>query len=196
MKPPKWTLGWRQLSRECWTSVSWMKDINKQLEWQLNAEYWISLRKQLPGYSAWCMFSLGLAALGTADEEVYDDIKIEKAAEMLNYEHETQHEKIIRDHSILFGCMKVDESIVAKEKFGKSEEVLERLSQDSITCLGAWESIWLAISLFGCSSWMFVLRAGQRMMFSCTQLRDNVFVNAVVSIQYRALADKANEACK
>lgn len=65
---------------------------------------------------------LGLAALGTADEDIYDDIKTvlytdsavageaagigmgllmvgtasEKAGEMLAYAHETQHEKIIR----------------------------------------------------------------------------------------------------
>ena len=65
---------------------------------------------------------LGLAALGTADEDIYEDIKTvlqtdsavageaagismgllmvgtasEKASEMLTYAHETQHEKIIR----------------------------------------------------------------------------------------------------
>jgi len=65
---------------------------------------------------------LGLAALGTADEDIYDDIKsvlytdsavageaagismglllvgtaTDKASEMLAYAHETQHEKIIR----------------------------------------------------------------------------------------------------
>lgn len=65
---------------------------------------------------------LGLSALGTADEEIYDDIKSvlytdsavageaagismgllmvgtasEKANEMLTYAHETSHEKIIR----------------------------------------------------------------------------------------------------
>jgi 26S proteasome regulatory subunit N2 len=69
---------------------------------------------------------LGLAALGTADEEIYVDIKhvfytdsavtgdaagigmgllmvgtaSEKASEMLAYAHDTQHEKIIR--SVLF----------------------------------------------------------------------------------------------
>lgn len=69
---------------------------------------------------------LGLAALGTADEEIYEDIKnvlytdsavageaagigmgllmvgtaSEKASEMLAYAHDTQHEKIIR--SVLF----------------------------------------------------------------------------------------------
>ena len=65
---------------------------------------------------------LGLAALGTADEDIFDDIKSalytdsavageaagismgllmvgtasEKTSEMLAYAHETQHEKIIR----------------------------------------------------------------------------------------------------
>lgn len=65
---------------------------------------------------------LGLAALGTADQAIYDEIKsvlftdsavageaagislgllmvgtaTEKASEMLGYAHETQHEKIIR----------------------------------------------------------------------------------------------------
>lgn len=65
---------------------------------------------------------LGLAALGTADEQIYEDIKnvlyndsavageaagigmglllagtgSDKAKEMLSYTHETQHEKIIR----------------------------------------------------------------------------------------------------
>lgn len=65
---------------------------------------------------------LGLAALGTADEEIYEDVKgvlytdsavageaagismgllmvgtgSEKAGEMLAYAHDTQHEKIIR----------------------------------------------------------------------------------------------------
>jgi 26S proteasome regulatory subunit N2 len=69
---------------------------------------------------------LGLAALGTADEEIYEDINnvlytdsavasgaagigmgllmvgtaSEKASEMLAYAHDTQHEKIIR--SVLF----------------------------------------------------------------------------------------------
>lgn len=71
---------------------------------------------------------LGLAALGTADEEVIEDIKnvlytdsavageaagiamglllvgtaSDKAAEMLSYAHETQHEKIIRQDSCFF----------------------------------------------------------------------------------------------
>lgn len=69
---------------------------------------------------------LGLAALGTADDEIFDEIKnvlytdsavageaagismgllmvgtaSEKAGEMLAYAHETQHEKIIRYYLI------------------------------------------------------------------------------------------------
>lgn len=68
-----------------------------------------------------------MSALGTADEDIYDDIKnvlytdsavageaagismgllmvgtaSEKASEMLAYAHETQHEKIIRSAKIL-----------------------------------------------------------------------------------------------
>ena len=74
---------------------------------------------------------LGLAALGTSDEEIYEDIKnvlytdsavageaagigmgllmvgtaSEKASEMLAYAHDTQHEKIIR--LVLFDCSTV-----------------------------------------------------------------------------------------
>lgn len=74
---------------------------------------------------------LGLAALGTADEEIFEDIKnvlytdsavageaagigmgllmvgtaSEKASEMLAYAHDTQHEKIIR--SVLFSSSMV-----------------------------------------------------------------------------------------
>jgi 26S proteasome regulatory subunit N2 len=74
---------------------------------------------------------LGLAALGTSDEEIYEDIKnvlytdsavageaagigmgllmvgtaSEKASEMLAYAHDTQHEKIIR--LVLFDCCTV-----------------------------------------------------------------------------------------
>jgi 26S proteasome regulatory subunit N2 len=79
---------------------------------------------------------LGLASLGTADEEVYEDINhvlhtdsavageaagigmgllmvgtaSEKATEMLAYAHDTQHEKIIR--LVLFNqCCGVSEDI-------------------------------------------------------------------------------------
>ncbi|KAI3834237.1 hypothetical protein MKX03_030044, partial [Papaver bracteatum] len=92
---------------------------------------------------------LGSAALGTADEEIYDDIKnvlytdsvvageaagidmgllmvgtaSEKASEMLAYAHETQHEKIIR--GLALG--------IALTVYGREEEadtLIEQMTQD------------------------------------------------------------------
>ncbi|MBA0555444.1 hypothetical protein Golob_025623, partial [Gossypium lobatum] len=92
---------------------------------------------------------LGLAALGTADEEIYEDIKSvlytdgavageaagisigllmvgtasEKASEMLAYAHETQHEKIIR--GLALG--------IALTVYGREEEadtLIEQMTRD------------------------------------------------------------------
>ncbi|KAF2285655.1 hypothetical protein GH714_006259 [Hevea brasiliensis] len=92
---------------------------------------------------------LGLAALGTADEDIYDDIKSalytdsavageaagismgllmvgtasEKASEMLTYAHETQHEKIIR--GLALG--------IALTVYGREEEadtLIEQMTRD------------------------------------------------------------------
>ncbi|MBA0556171.1 hypothetical protein Golob_026296, partial [Gossypium lobatum] len=108
---------------------------------------------------------LGLAALGTADEEVYDDIKSvlytdsavageaagismgllmvgtasEKASEMLAYAHETQHEKIIR--GLALG--------IALTVYGREEEadtLIEQmtLDQDPILRYGGMYALALA----------------------------------------------------
>ncbi|KAJ0977896.1 hypothetical protein J5N97_013370 [Dioscorea zingiberensis] len=82
----------------------------------------------------------------------------------------------------LLCCAQVDQSTVAiKERFGKFDEVLE----PGCHCL-LWVFVvdWPVISHFDCSSWM----CGE------TKTKDNVFVNVVASVQYRALADKANDA--
>ncbi|KAJ3698487.1 hypothetical protein LUZ61_002192 [Rhynchospora tenuis] len=92
---------------------------------------------------------LGLAALGTADEQIYDDIKnalysdsavageaagigmgllmvgtaSEKASEMLSYAHDTQHEKIIRGLSLG----------IALTVYGREEEadtLIEQMTRD------------------------------------------------------------------
>ncbi|KAH7851141.1 hypothetical protein Vadar_007756 [Vaccinium darrowii] len=83
----------------------------------------------------------------------------------------------------LFGCMIVDQSTVAiKEKFGKFDEVLEPGCHCVPWCLGS--------QLAG----HLTLRVQQLDVRCETKTKDNVFVNVVASIQYRALADKANEA--
>ncbi|KAH7851107.1 hypothetical protein Vadar_007403 [Vaccinium darrowii] len=83
----------------------------------------------------------------------------------------------------LFGCMIVDQSTVAiKEKFGKFDEVVEPGCHCVPWCLGS--------QLAG----HLTLRVQQLDVRCKTKTKDNVFVNVVASIQYRALADKANEA--
>ncbi|GMN45698.1 hypothetical protein TIFTF001_014885 [Ficus carica] len=83
----------------------------------------------------------------------------------------------------LFCCIQVDQSTVAiKERFGKFEQVLE----PGCHCL-PW---FLGSQLAGHLS----LRLQQLDVRCETKTKDNVFVNVVASIQYRALADKANDA--
>ncbi|KAL0416414.1 hypersensitive-induced response protein 1 [Sesamum indicum] len=83
----------------------------------------------------------------------------------------------------LFCCVQVDQSTVAiKERFGKFDEVLE----PGCHCL-PW---FLGSQLAGHLS----LRLQQLDVRCETKTKDNVFVNVVASIQYRALADKASDA--
>lgn len=80
-------------------------------------------------------------------------------------------------------CVQVDQSTVAiKEQFGKFDEVLE----PGCHCL-PW---FLGKQLAGHLS----LRLQQLDVRCETKTKDNVFVNVVASIQYRALADKASDA--
>ncbi|KAJ8452359.1 hypothetical protein Cgig2_006164 [Carnegiea gigantea] len=83
----------------------------------------------------------------------------------------------------LFCCVQVDQSTVAiKERFGKYEEVLE----PGCHCL-PW---FLGSQLAG----YLTLRVQQLDVRCETKTKDNVFVNVVASIQYRALANKASDA--
>ncbi|KMZ74175.1 Hypersensitive-induced response protein 1 [Zostera marina] len=82
-----------------------------------------------------------------------------------------------------FCCLQVDQSTVAiKERFGKFEEVLEP---------GCHFFPWIfGIQLAGNLS----LRVQQLDVKCETKTKDNVFVNVVASIQYRALSEKAGDA--
>ncbi|PKI63207.1 hypothetical protein CRG98_016392, partial [Punica granatum] len=83
----------------------------------------------------------------------------------------------------LFCCVKVDQSTVAiKEQFGKFDDIL----QPGCHCL-PWI---LGSQLAG----HLTLRVQQLDVKCETKTKDNVFVNVVASIQYRALANKANDA--
>ncbi|CAL1368155.1 unnamed protein product [Linum trigynum] len=83
----------------------------------------------------------------------------------------------------LFCCVQVDQSTVAiREQFGKFDEVLE----PGCHCL-PW---FLGKQLAGHLS----LRVQQLDVRCETKTKDNVFVTVVASIQYRALAERANDA--
>ncbi|GAA0187440.1 transporter [Lithospermum erythrorhizon] len=83
----------------------------------------------------------------------------------------------------LFCCVQVDQSNVAiKEQFGKFDEILE----PGCHCLPWFIGYQVAGSL--------TLRVQQLDVRCETKTKDNVFVNVVASIQYRALADKASDA--
>ncbi|XP_057767385.1 hypersensitive-induced response protein 2 [Salvia miltiorrhiza] len=83
----------------------------------------------------------------------------------------------------MLGCVQVDQSTVAvKEQFGKFEEVLEPGCHCLPWCFGYQLAGTLSLRL-------------QQLDVRCeTKTKDNVFVNVVASIQYRALADKASDA--
>ncbi|XP_057445468.1 hypersensitive-induced response protein 1 [Lotus japonicus] len=83
----------------------------------------------------------------------------------------------------LFCCVQVDQSTVAiKERFGRFEEVL----QPGCHCL-PWI---LGSQLAGHLS----IRVQQLDVKCETKTKDNVFVNVVASVQYRALSEKASDA--
>ncbi|KNA14364.1 hypothetical protein SOVF_108080 [Spinacia oleracea] len=83
----------------------------------------------------------------------------------------------------LFCCAQVGQSQVAmKENFGRFSEVLEPGCHFVPWILGSNIAGYLTLRL-------------QQLDVKCeTKTKDNVFVNVVASIQYRALADKADDA--
>ncbi|XP_011005063.1 PREDICTED: hypersensitive-induced response protein 1-like [Populus euphratica] len=83
----------------------------------------------------------------------------------------------------LLGCVKVDQStVVIKERFGRFNEVLEPGCHCMPWYLGSQAAGHLTLRL-------------QQLDVRCeTKTKDNVFVNVVASVQYRALADKASDA--
>ncbi|KAH9709392.1 Hypersensitive-induced response protein 2 [Citrus sinensis] len=81
------------------------------------------------------------------------------------------------------GCIQVDQSTVAiRETFGKFDEVLEPGCHCLPWCLGSQVAGQLSLRV-------------QQLDVRCeTKTKDNVFVNVVASVQYRALAEKASDA--
>lgn len=143
---------------------------------------------------------LGLAALGTADEEVYDDIKnvlytdsavageaagismgllmvgtaSEKASEMLAYAHETQHEKIIR--GLALG--------IALTVYGREEEadtLIEQMTRDQDPILRYGGMYALALAYGGTANNKAIR---QLLHFAVSDVSDDVRRTAVLALGF------------
>ncbi|KAM0906105.1 hypothetical protein ACQ4PT_017045 [Festuca glaucescens] len=81
------------------------------------------------------------------------------------------------------GLIQIDQSTVAiKETFGKFDAILEPGCHCLPWCIGQQIAGYLSLRV-------------QQLDVKCeTKTKDNVFVNVVASVQYRALADKASDA--
>ncbi|KDP39377.1 hypothetical protein JCGZ_01134 [Jatropha curcas] len=143
---------------------------------------------------------LGLAALGTADEEIYDDIKStlytdsavageaagismgllmvgtasEKASEMLAYAHETQHEKIIR--GLALG--------IALTVYGREEEadtLIEQMIRDQDPILRYGGMYALALAYRGTANNKAIR---QLLHFAVSDVSDDVRRTAVLALGF------------
>ncbi|XVE84764.1 hypothetical protein DITRI_Ditri17bG0038900 [Diplodiscus trichospermus] len=143
---------------------------------------------------------LGLAALGTADEEIYDDIKgvlytdsavageaagismgllmvgtaSEKASEMLAYAHETQHEKIIR--GLALG--------IALTVYGREEEadtLIEQMTRDQDPILRYGGMYALALAYRGTANNKAIR---QLLHFAVSDVCDDVRRTAVLALGF------------
>lgn len=143
---------------------------------------------------------LGLAALGTADEDIFEDIKTvlytdnavageaagismgllmvgtasEKAGEMLAYAHETQHEKIIR--GLALG--------IALTVYGREEEadtLIEQMTRDQDPILRYGGMYALALAYRGTSNNKAIR---QLLHFAVSDVSDDVRRTAVLALGF------------
>ncbi|KAH1063843.1 hypothetical protein J1N35_028830 [Gossypium stocksii] len=150
---------------------------------------------------------LGLAALGTADEDIYDEVKTvlytdsavageaagismgllmvgtasEKASEMLAYAHETQHEKIIR--GLALG--------IALTVYGREEEadtLIEQMTQDQDPILRYGGMYALALAYRGTANNKAIR---QLLHFAVSDVNDDVRRTAVLALGFVLYSEPA-----
>ncbi|XP_031379897.1 26S proteasome non-ATPase regulatory subunit 1 homolog A-like [Punica granatum] len=143
---------------------------------------------------------LGLASLGTADEDIYDDIKnvlytdsavageaagismgllmvgtaSEKASEMLAYSHETQHEKIIRGLALGIALM----------VYGREEEadtLIEQMTRDQDPIIRYGGMYALALAYRGTANNKAIR---QLLHFAVSDVSDDVRRTAVLALGF------------
>ncbi|CAF2096074.1 unnamed protein product [Brassica napus] len=148
---------------------------------------------------------LGLSALGTADEEIYDDVKsvlytdsavageaagismglllvgtaTEKASEMLAYAHETQHEKIIR--GLALG--------IALTVYGREEgadTLIEQMTRDQDPIIRYGGMYALALAYCGTANNKAIR---QLLHFAVSDVSDDVRRTAVLALGFVLYSD-------
>ncbi|KFK26374.1 hypothetical protein AALP_AA8G240200 [Arabis alpina] len=148
---------------------------------------------------------LGLSALGTADEEIYDDVKsvlytdsavageaagismglllvgtaTEKASEMLAYAHETQHEKIIR--GLALG--------IALTVYGREEgadTLIEQMTRDQDPIIRYGGMYALALAYSGTANNKAIR---QLLHFAVSDVSDDVRRTAVLALGFVLYSD-------
>ncbi|KAK8635262.1 hypothetical protein V6N13_023139 [Hibiscus sabdariffa] len=148
---------------------------------------------------------LGLAALGTADEQIYEDIKCvlytdsavageaagismgllmvgtggEKASEMLNYARKTQHDKIIR--GLAFG---IALTVYGREE--KADTLIEKMTQDQDPILRYGGMYALALAYRGTANSKAIR---QMLHFAVSDVSDDVRRTAVLALGFVLYSD-------
>ncbi|KAK8539432.1 hypothetical protein V6N12_043058 [Hibiscus sabdariffa] len=150
-------------------------------------------------------FGLGLAALGTADEQIYEDIKRvlytdsavageaagismgllmvgtggEKASEMLNYACKTQHDKIIR--GLAFG---IALTVYGREE--KADALIEKMTQDQDPIVRYGGMYALALAYRGTANSKAIR---QLLHFAVSDVSDDVRRTAVLALGFVLYSD-------
>ncbi|KAL8162880.1 hypothetical protein V2J09_014369 [Rumex salicifolius] len=153
---------------------------------------------------------LGLAALGTADEDIFEDIKTvlytdsavageaagiamglllvgtasDKAGEMLAYAHETQHEKIIRHASCYFFFYLGLALGIALTVYGREEEadtLIEQMTRDQDPIIRYGGMYALALAYRGTSNNKAIR---QLLHFAVSDVSDDVRRTAVLGLGF------------
>ncbi|GMI70413.1 hypothetical protein like AT2G32730 [Hibiscus trionum] len=143
---------------------------------------------------------LGLAAQGTADEQIYEEIKRvlytdsalageaagismgllmvgtagEKASEMLNYAHETQHDKIIRGLALGIAL-----TVYGREE--KADALIEKMTQDQNPILRYGGMYALALAYRGTTNGKAIR---QLLHFAASDVSDDVRRTAVLALGF------------
>ncbi|KAG5396556.1 hypothetical protein IGI04_018370 [Brassica rapa subsp. trilocularis] len=155
---------------------------------------------------------LGLSALGTADEEIYDDVKsvlytdsavageaagismglllvgtaTEKASEMLAYAHETQHEKIISSWYVFLGGLALGIALTVYGREEGADTLIEQMTRDQDPIIRYGGMYALALAYCGTANNKAIR---QLLHFAVSDVSDDVRRTAVLALGFVLYSD-------